>query len=127
MMSAIRSRNTEPELLVRRFLHRRGFRFSLHRGELPGRPDIVLPKYNAVVLVHGCFWHRHPGCRYAYMPKGNRAYWATKLAGNVVRDARNRGDLRALGWRVFVVWECQARHAGRLAAVARALSKSGRR
>lgn len=107
MMAGIRGKNTKPELQVRRFLHRHGFRFRLHGRELPGRPDIVLPKYRAVVFVHGCFWHQHPGCRFAYSPKSNQSFWSAKLQGNVERDATTGANLRALGWRVLTLWECE--------------------
>jgi DNA mismatch endonuclease, patch repair protein len=106
MMSGIRGRNTKPERLVRSYLHKAGLRYSLHRNELPGRPDIVLRKYAAVVFVNGCFWHRHQGCRFAYRPKSNVKFWNEKISGNVRRDAQNYKRLRRLGWRVFVVWEC---------------------
>lgn len=107
MMAGIRGKNTKPEMLVRRSLHRSGFRFQLHRRDLPGRPDIVLPRYRTVVEVRGCFWHRHKGCRFAYMPKSNRAFWEAKLNGNRERDLRNLQKLRELGWRVIEVWECE--------------------
>jgi DNA mismatch endonuclease (patch repair protein) len=107
MMSGIRGRNTNPELTVRRHFHAAGLRFSLHSRDLPGRPDLVLPRYGAVVLVHGCFWHQHPDCRYCCMPKSNRDFWAAKLASNVERDVRQFEELTELGWRVFVVWECE--------------------
>lgn len=107
MMSGIRGRDTRPELVVRRFLHRSGFRFRLHDRRLPGRPDIVLPKYRAVVEVRGCFWHQHPGCHMAYMPSSNRVFWKTKLEGNVARDIRNKAALKAKGWRTLVIWECE--------------------
>lgn len=107
MMAGIRGKNTKPEMLVRRFLHRSGFRFQLHRKDLPGRPDIVLPRYQTVVEVRGCFWHRHKNCRFAYMPKSNRAFWQAKLNGNRERDLRNLEKLRELGWRVIEVWECE--------------------
>ena len=107
MMSGIRGSNTKPELLVRRFLHRAGLRYRLHDRRLPGRPDLVFPKYRTVVEVRGCFWHQHPGCRFAYMPQSNNKFWATKLAGNVARDQRNEEALRSLGWRVVVIWECE--------------------
>jgi DNA mismatch endonuclease (patch repair protein) len=106
MMSGIRGRNTKPELVVRRHLHRAGMRFSL-RSKLPGRPDIVLPKYNSVVFVHGCFWHRHEGCRYCTMPSTNVEFWTLKFDQNVARDARAVEQLRQLGWRVFIVWSCE--------------------
>lgn len=107
MMSGIRGRDTAPELQVRRYLHRAGFRYRLHARDLPGRPDIVLPKYNAVVLVHGCFWHQHPGCPLAVMPSSNIAFWKEKLEGNRARDDRNRKKLEELDWRVFELWECE--------------------
>jgi len=106
-MSGIRGKNTKPELTVRRFLHSQGFRYRLHRKRLPGRPDIVLPKYGTVVLVHGCFWHQHRGCTYAYMPKTNRGFWEAKLGSNVERDKQTVVQLRRLGWRVKVLWECE--------------------
>ena len=107
-MSRIRSRDTGPELLVRSALHRAGYRFRLHSKDLPGRPDIVLPKYHTVVFVHGCFWHRHKGCRFAYSPKSRVAFWNNKFRGNIERDRRTSTALRKLGWRVVTVWECQA-------------------
>lgn len=106
MMSGIRGKNTSPELAVRRHLHVAGLRFRLHYTSLPGKPDLVLPKYRAIVQVRGCFWHQHSGCKYAYMPKSNVEFWSSKLKANVVRDARNDAALRTRGWRVFVVWEC---------------------
>jgi len=107
-MSRIRGRDTQPEKKVRSALHRAGFRFRLHRKDLPGRPDIVLPKYRTVVFVHGCFWHRHRGCKFAYEPKSRPAFWNEKFRGNVARDRRNASDLRRLGWRVVTIWECEA-------------------
>lgn len=106
-MSAIRGRNTAPERIVRSHLHRAGLRFRLHAKGLPGRPDLVLPRFNAVVFVHGCFWHRHPGCPKAAVPASNRAFWRCKFRENVERDARAVASLRRDGWRVFVVWECR--------------------
>lgn len=108
-MSRIRSENTKPERLVRSLLHRMGYRFRLHRKDLPGRPDIVLPGRRAVVLVHGCYWHRHPGCRFAYTPKSNLDFWKAKFAENVKRDQRQYDALCNLGWRVITVWECEAK------------------
>lgn len=107
LMSRIRGKNTKPELLVRSWLHRHGFRFRLHRKDLPGKPDIVLPKYKAVILVHGCFWHQHMGCRNATMPKTNRDFWEKKLSGNTARDNRACLLLKDLGFSVIVVWECE--------------------
>jgi DNA mismatch endonuclease (patch repair protein) len=108
-MSRIRSSGTSPELAVRRMLHARGFRFRLHRKDLPGRPDVVLPKYRTAIFVHGCFWHQHPECRLASKPKTRMDYWQPKLAGNVERDARNKAALELLGWRVETIWECDTR------------------
>ena len=107
MMGGIRGRDTRPELAVRRFLHAQGLRYRLHVRDLPGRPDIVLPRHRTVVFVHGCFWHRHYGCRFAYTPKSREEFWLTKLEGNVIRDERDQRRLGELGWRVFVVWECE--------------------
>jgi DNA mismatch endonuclease, patch repair protein len=107
-MSHIRGRDTAPERTVRSVLHGLGFRFRLYRADLPGTPDLVLARHRTVVFVHGCFWHRHSRCRYAYHPKSNRAFWSDKFSANVQRDLRNQRRLRELGWRVLVVWECQA-------------------
>lgn len=107
-MSRIRGKDTAPEKLVRSALHKLGFRFRLHVRNLPGRPDIVLPKHRTVVFVNGCFWHRHPGCRYAYTPKSNVEFWREKFRANVQRDRRQRQRLEELGWRVIVIWECEA-------------------
>ena len=109
MMSGIRSRNTKPEIIVRKYLHAAGMRFRLPPSHLPGKPDIVLAKYRTVVLVHGCFWHQHAGCKFAARPASNRQFWADKLGGNVARDKRVRRLLRKAGWNVIVVWECQTR------------------
>jgi len=104
-MSRIRGTNTDPEIRVRSLLHRLGYRFRLHGRDLPGKPDIVLRKYNAVVLVHGCFWHRH-GCKWTYVPKSNKDFWRVKFERNVARDALVRKQLRAHGWRVLTIWAC---------------------
>ena len=106
-MARIRGRNTIPEKLVRSLLHRLGYRFSLHRRDLPGKPDIVMARHQTVVFVHGCFWHLHAGCRYARIPKTRRLWWTEKLSGNTARDKRHRNALRHLGWRVLTVWECE--------------------
>jgi DNA mismatch endonuclease (patch repair protein) len=108
-MGRIKSRNTDPEIAVRSLLWRMGFRYRLHGTDLPGHPDIVLPRYGTVVLVHGCFWHRHRNCRFAYMPKSRAEFWTSKFAANVLRDRRMSERLRRDGWRVLVVWECQLR------------------
>lgn len=107
MMSGIRGKDTKPELVVRRFLHARGLRFRLHDRRLPGRPDLVFPQYKVALFVHGCFWHQHAGCRYAYMPATNQQFWQSKLRGNVVRDRLHEDKLTIEGWRVLTVWECQ--------------------
>jgi DNA mismatch endonuclease (patch repair protein) len=114
-MSRIRSTNTKPEIVVRRLLTGMGLRYRLHRAGLPGKPDIVLGPRRLVIFVHGCFWHRHPGCKQATMPSANRAFWLAKLEGNAARDQRHRRALRHLGWRVVTVWECETREPGRLA------------
>jgi len=107
IMAKIGPRNTAPELAVRRALHRMGYRFRLHRPDLPGKPDIVLPRYRTAILVHGCFWHRHPGCRFAYNPKSRLAFWTRKFEKNVSRDLKVRRELEEGGWMVHVVWECE--------------------
>lgn len=106
MMSGIRGKDTKPELLVRSHLHRKGLRYRLHT-KLPGKPDLVFPKHRTAVFVHGCFWHRHQGCKYATTPKSNAEFWQTKFVANVKRDALVQEQLTALGWRVLVVWGCQ--------------------
>lgn len=109
MMAAIRGSNTSPEMKVRKLLHRNGFRYRLHSRELPGKPDVVLPRYNVCIFIHGCFWHRHPGCRYATNPRTREEFWQTKFDQNVKRDLRNKTELLELGWRVFELWECGIR------------------
>ncbi|MDE0126460.1 MAG: DNA mismatch endonuclease Vsr [Bryobacterales bacterium] len=116
IMSRIRGRDTKPELLVRRIAHGLGFRFRLHRRDLPGCPDIVFPKYRAVIQVHGCFWHRHPNCRFASSPKTRTEYWTKKFEGNVLRDRRNELALTDLGWRTMVIWECETKDTKAVAA-----------
>jgi DNA mismatch endonuclease (patch repair protein) len=106
-MSRIRGRDTAPERHVRSILHRMGCRFRLHVTRLPGRPDVVLPRYRSVVVVHGCFWHRHADCKHAYTPKSNIEFWAKKFNENVDRDRRTTAALKKLGWRVIIVWECE--------------------
>lgn len=111
MMAGIRSGNTKPELLVRRFLHANGFRYSLRkRKDLPCQPDIVLPKHRAAIFVHGCFWHRHEGCRYATTPHSNAEFWKEKFRKNVERDKRCEEALVRAGWRVATIWECELKN-----------------
>lgn len=107
LMARIRRKDTTPELAVRRAVWRLGYRYRLHVPELPGRPDIVLPRYRLVIFVHGCFWHRHEGCRRATCPKSNEAFWADKFVANVARDRRNEAALVSVGWRVVTIWECE--------------------
>ena len=109
LMAGIRGRDTAPERAVRRVAHRMGLRFRLHRKDLPGCPDLVFPRHCLAVFVHGCFWHRHQGCKYAYTPKSRVAFWTEKFAANVARDQRQDAALRALGWRTHVIWECETR------------------
>ena len=106
-MSKVRSTDTKPEWILRCGLHRLGFRYRLRNRQLPGRPDLVFPKYMAAVFVHGCYWHRHPGCKDASTPKSNASFWAAKFAENVERDQRTQRTLERFGWRILVVWECE--------------------
>jgi DNA mismatch endonuclease (patch repair protein) len=115
-MRRVRQAGTKPEMVVRRCLHSMGYRFRLHRRDLPGSPDIVFPQRRKVVFVHGCFWHRHPGCRRATTPKANAGYWLPKLAENQARDASVIAALGALGWDVHVVWECETLQPSKMAA-----------
>lgn len=110
MMSRIRSRNTKPEMVVRQGLHALGFRYRLHAKNLPGSPDMVLPKYKSAIFIHGCFWHAHEGCQNFRVPKSNTGFWKEKLARNIERDARQIKELEDAGWRVLVVWECATRN-----------------
>ena len=115
IMSGIRSKGMRPEMTVRRQLHSMGYRYRLHRRDLPGKPDLVFPARRKVIFVHGCFWHQHsdPACRIVRRPKSNREYWMPKLERNVARDAENRARLRELGWKVHVIWECEVRAGSR--------------
>lgn len=108
-MRAVKRANTAPEIIVRQVLHALGLRFRLHRRDLPGSPDVVLPRFRTVIFVHGCFWHRHPDCRYTTTPKTRQEYWLPKFAANIERDLRKEAQLQALGWRVLLVWECETK------------------
>ena len=109
-MSAIKSKNTKPEIAVRKLLHSMGYRFRLHRKDLPGSPDIVLPKYKKVIFVHGCFWHRHENCKYASTPKTRKEFWESKFKANVKRDLEIQDKIKNLDWRSVVIWECETKN-----------------
>lgn len=112
LMAGIKGKNTKPELVVRRFLHAHGYRFRLHRRDLPGKPDILLPRLKACIFVHGCFWHRHANCKYAVLPKTRIDFWTKKLESNVARDRKVMEELTDNGWHVFTVWECELKNPG---------------
>jgi DNA mismatch endonuclease (patch repair protein) len=107
MMAAVRSKDTQPEMIVRRLVHSMGYRYRLHAPRLPGKPDLVFAKRRKVIFVHGCFWHQHGGCKGSHLPKSNRGYWLPKLERNRTRDAEHLKALRADGWRCLVLWECE--------------------
>lgn len=115
-MRAVRSRDTAPEIRVRRAAHRLGYRFRLHRSNLPGKPDLAFPSRKKVIFVHGCFWHRHKKCRRAALPESNRKFWRTKLTRNAFRDAAQMTAIRKIGWRSIVIWECETKNEKQLAA-----------
>jgi len=110
-MSRIKGKDTKPEMLVRRFLHANGYRYTLHNKKLPGRPDIVLPKYNTVIFVNGCFWHGHKNCKYYVVPKTRTAWWLNKINGNIANDKRKQAALKKLGYKIITLWECQLKPA----------------
>lgn len=110
VMSKIRSKNTKPEMILRSSLHKLGYRFRIHRKDLPGKPDIVLPKYKTVIYVHGCFWHYHKDCREGRIPDTNSKFWKEKLYKNVERDKKHQNECEKLGWKVFIAWECEIEH-----------------
>lgn len=110
MMSSIKGKDTQPELIIRRYLHVRGFRYRLHVSSMPGKPDIVMPRYRLCIFIHGCFWHRHDGCKYATTPKTRPKFWMKKFATNRQRDIQVKMRLHAAGWRVFEIWECGFRN-----------------
>lgn len=119
IMARVRGKDTALELTVRRMVHRMGFRFRLHAPDLPGRPDVVLPRHRKVIFVNGCFWHQHNGCPKRRLPQVRRDWWATKLRGNALRDRRNLFVLRRLGWSVLVIWQCELRESSRVEATIR--------
>ncbi len=108
-MSRIRSKNTKPEMLVRSYLHKQGYRFRLHDKKLPGKPDIVLPKYKTVIFINGCFWHGHKNCKYFVVPKTRTKWWLEKINGNIERDKKVKRELKKLGWKVINIWQCYIR------------------
>lgn len=121
-MAGIRGKDTKPELVLRHALHRLGLRYRLHVSDLPGRPDITLPKHRAVIEVQGCFWHRHQNCEFCTAPASNKGFWKTKFDETVKRDKRNLAALRKLGWRVAIVWECSVKEQGAEAIAERILA-----
>ena len=118
-MSLIRNAGSSPEMKLRRLVHGMGFRYRLHAGDLPGRPDLVFPSRRAVIFMHGCFWHRHEGCKLARLPKSKLDFWKPKLESNRIRDLQKQQQLRDLGWRVLVVWECELADTDRVSALVR--------
>jgi DNA mismatch endonuclease (patch repair protein) len=108
-MSMIKGKNTKPEIVVRKFLHSKGFRFRLHMKDLPGKPDIVLPKYKTVIFIHGCFWHGHKNCKYFVVPKTRTRWWTKKIEGNKEHDERNKIKLKKADWKIITLWECRLR------------------
>ena len=122
-MSQIHGKDTKPEELVRKFLFSQGFRYRKNDARLPGKPDIVLPKYKTVIFVNGCFWHKHEGCKYFVWPKNNAVFWKEKITGNVIRDQENYEKLRYLGWRIITIWECELRPRNRESTLIRVLSE----
>jgi len=113
-MSRIRSKNTKPEMIVRSMLHRMGYRFRLYRNDLPGKPDIILRKYKTVIFVHGCFWHRHKGCKRCTTPGSNQDYWLPKFEKNIIKDKKNQKLLKKQGWNYIIVWECKIKDLDKL-------------
>jgi DNA mismatch endonuclease (patch repair protein) len=106
-MSRIRSKDTKPEMIVRKYLHSKGFRYKLHDSKLPGKPDIVLPKYKTVIFIHGCFWHGHQGCKYFVLPKNREKWWKDKIEKNKDRDMKVINEIYKIGWNIITIWECE--------------------
>ena len=125
-MSRVRSKDTKPEIVVRSLVHRMGFRFRLHARDLPGHPDLVLPRHRKIIFVHGCFWHRHGSCKNTRWPKSKVAFWKPKLEKNHERDAATRKALRRLGWDVLVIWECQLKNLEKIAEKINGFLQGGR-
>ncbi len=121
MMAQIKGKSTKPELVVRQMAHRLGYRFRLHQRGLPGSPDLVFPRLKVAIFVHGCFWHRHENCKYAYNPKTNVEFWISKFKNNVLRDKKVQGELEEMGWHVAVIWECETADAVALRRTLRAI------
>jgi len=126
-MSMIKGKDTKPEILVRKFLFSKGFRYRLHDKKLPGKPDLVLPKYKTVVLIHGCYWHGHEGCRYFVIPKTRTQWWMDKIHGNQRRDEEHTIELKKAGWRVLIVWECELKNDKRENTLNKLLKSIGRK
>lgn len=126
-MALIRSRDTKVEMRVRKYLHATGLRYRLYVRSLPGTPDLVFPARQTVLFVHGCFWHRHPGCAAARLPKTKQEFWEEKLAGNVARDARQQSELERLGWTVLIIWECETKDPTKLLEIANRIKTSTHR
>jgi DNA mismatch endonuclease, patch repair protein len=124
-MAAIQGKNTKPELRVRKYLHSAGLRYRLHVRGMCGKPDLVLPRWRAVIFVHGCFWHRHEGCRFATIPRTRTEFWTAKFEANMNRDVLNGHALAQEGWRVFVIWECETKDADRLASLVAQVTATG--
>src|SRR5881394_2418563 len=122
-MSRIRSGNTKPELLVRKFLHAQGFRYKLHDKKLPGKPDIVLPKYKTIIFIHGCFWHGHKNCKYFVVPKTRTEWWLNKINSNIANDVKAAKTLKKDGWKIITVWECRLKPAKAKRTLASLLNK----
>ena len=123
-MSRIRGKNTKPELVVRSFLHHGGFRYRIHQSTLPGKPDVVLSKYKTVIFVHGCFWHRHKGCKYAYAPKTRKTFWKHKFIDNVNRFRQVRMQLAKIGWKTLIIWECETDNIKKLSRIMNTLKQN---